>query len=415
MVPRAERACRVHNLTMRRSLLLAGAALLLAACPLAAPRTATAPAVAALPSPWCATGHPTPCLERLWHDGAEITSTDPAYSFLFLEDNGWDPPVGGGFTWEFLKNGGYDMGGAETGHTFRALVNTGALEPRTTFGFAERVGVNFLPDTGTGHRVDLSVKPVSMIFACRVDPTTGATTCPHTGAPGDTIQAMAYGTVDSGGWWGGPAIRDQVKGLELFTNVHVVSTPPDFSVDAAGSTAMTVQLDNSHQYSDGTLFEGFADYRVPHQMLRDVFNIPDPDTMTGSSLTTTVSGLSTPVTFAQDGDAVRVHIGPITFSERQVKVKTGTITPTRPSGVRANWLASGSARVALQASSPRGAKVRGYLAQCQRTVGGDRATRTARRSPVLVPGLDRTSAHKCRVRALSVAGPSRWSRWAAVR
>ena len=392
---------------------MAAAAALLGAGLAAVPTSSTTPqADAAGPSPWCVSGRPAPCLERLWRDGVELTSSDPTYSFLFLEDEGWTPPEGG-FWWEFTKNGGYDMGSAESGHTFRALVNTGGVEPRTTFGFAEGVEVAFLPNTGDGHRVDLTVEPVSMIFSCRVD-SLGTTTCPHTGLPGDTIEAMAYGTVDNASWWGEPAIRDQVKGLELFTNVHVVSTPPEFSVASDGTTAMTVLLQNSHEYSDGTLFQGFADYRVPHRLLREAFGIPDPGTMTGSSLVTTVSGTTAPAAFGQDGDAVTVGIDPITFSKRRVRVETGTITPTRPTAVHATRVSEGAARVAFDASAPRGARVRGYTAQCQRPGGADRETDSAAASPVRVAGLEAGRAYECRVRARSAAGPSTWSPWVAV-
>ena len=397
---------------MSRPLLAAAAAALLVAGLASGPiSSATSQAVATAGSPWCSSGRPAPCLERLWRDGVELTSADPTYSFLFLEDEGWTPPPGG-FWWEFTKNGGYDMGSAESGHTFRALVNNGSAEPRTTFGFAEGVDVTFLPDTGAGHRVDLTVRPVSMIFSCRT--LSGTTSCPHTGLPEDTVEAMAYGTVDDGSWWGEPAIRDQVKGLELFTNVHVVSTPPEFSVASDGTTAMTVLLQNSHEYFGGTLFEGFADYRVPHRMLREVFGIPDPSTMTGSSLVTTVSGTSAAAAIGQDGNAVTVDIGPITFSKRRVRVETGTITPTRPSDLRAKRVSAGVARVSFDASRPRGAKVRGYTAQCQQPNGADRETAGALTTRVRVSGLQAGRVYECRVRARSKVGPSKWSPWVKV-
>jgi Fibronectin type III domain len=397
---------------MKRPLPMAAAAVLLVAGLAAVPASsATSQAVGATPSPWCSDGRAAPCLERLWRDGVELTSADPTYSFLFLEDAGWDAPAGG-FWWEFTKNGGYDMGSAESGHTFRALVNNGGAEPRTTFGFAEGVDVSFLPDTGTGHRVDLTVRPVSMIFSCRN--VAGTTTCPHTGLPEDTIEAMAYGTVDNGSWWGEPAIRDQVKGLELFTNVHVVSTPPDFSVASDGTTAMTVLLQNSHEYSDSTLFEGFADYRVPHRLLREAFGIPDPSTMTGSSLVTTVSGTAAAAAFGQDGNAVTVDIGPITFSKRKVRVETGTITPTKPANVRTKRVAATVARVTFDAARPRGAKVRGYTAQCQELNGFDRETGSSGETKVKVFGLEAGSAYQCRVRARSSVGPGKWSPWVRV-
>ena len=396
---------------MRRPALVAAAAALLGAGLAAVP--ASAPdADAAAPSPWCASGRPAPCLERLWRDGVELTATDPTYSFLFLEDLGWSSPEGG-FWWEFTKNGAVDMGAAETGHAFRALVNSGSMEPRTTFGYAEGVDVAFLPDTGSGHRVDLTVKPVSMIFSCRVD-SAGTTTCPHTGLPEDTVQAMAYGTVDDARWWGPVAARDQLKGLELFTNVHSVSTPPDVRLAPDGTASMSVTLQNSHEYADGTLFQGFADYRVPHRMLRNVFGIPDPSTMTGASLVTTVSGTTAPVTIGQDGDAVSLDVDAITFSKRRVRVETGAITPTRPRKVSATYPDRGTARMAFTAASPRGAKVRGYTVQCRLPNGADRETVNAKRSPVRVTGLSAPRGHRCRVRARSAAGAGSWTRWVPV-
>lgn len=394
---------------MRSKAILATAALILGAghAVVLTPTTAASTATSAggSTSPWCA-DRPAPCLEGLWRDGVAITSTDPTYSFSFIDD--WEPPTGG-FWWQFMKNGGYDMGSAELGHTFRARVYTDSVESRTAFGFAEGVDVDHVPNVGAGFRVDITVRPVSMIFSCTASG--GGTTCPHAGDPEDTIQAMAYGTVDNGNWWGAPSIRDQVKGLELFTNVHVVSTPPQFSVASDGTTAMSVLLQNSHEYSDGTLFEGFAHYRVPHRLLREGFGIPDPGTMTGSSLVTTVSGTTATANFSQDGDAVTVGVDDITFSKRRLRVETGTITPTTPKDVRATRLTGRTARVAFDASRARGARVRGYTAQCQRPSGADREAVNVAESPARVRGLTPGLAYECRVRARSEVGPSRWSRW----
>ena len=109
-----------------------------------------------------------------------------------------------------------------------------------------------------------------------------------------------------------------------------------------------------------------------------------------------------------------IDIGPITFSKRRVRIETGTITPTRPSHVRAKRVRAGVARLTYDASHPRGAKVRGYSAQCQRPGGADRETGKADGTRLRVSGLQAGRVYECRVRARSKAGPGKWSPWVTV-
>jgi hypothetical protein len=149
--------------------------------------------------------------------------------------------------------------------------------------------------------------------------------------------------------------------------------------------------------------------------LREVYGIPAPETMTPDSLASSVSGgVGTIHTYQEAGDdAMHVDVSNVSFSLHRLKVRRGTITPTRPSHIVGKRTTQHRARIGFLGSTPRGARVSGYRVRCIAT--GSRVAASGRRSPVVVSGLTPGRAYTCRVQATSKAGPSRWSAAVQVR
>ena len=394
-------------MSQRFSRVLAVAILAAALTPgVAPPAQATDPV-----SRWCSGAVSAPCVERAFRDGVEFFAGDPAYDVTWPWW-GTSSSTSHERFFQVQKNTGlgwsYDLGASELGHRFTVTFNLGAMNPRVVWGWADPGSVTRSRDTAGNHLLTVSLEPVRRVQCpagvCSDPPTTD-----------NVIEAQLYGWISDASFWGTTeSERDQLAGLWSFTNTDYTTVQPDIEVTSTGTATMTIRMDNVHAYPDGTLFRGFQKLRLPNRMLREVYGIPDPATMTPGSLTSTVSGGVGAISTWQEGGggAMRVDVTDVTFSQRRLVVRRGTIVPTRPTDVRAIRTTLHRGRVAFDESRPRGARVTGYRVRCV-TLNRDAvviATKTRPSSPVVVTGLAARRAYDCRVRALSKAGPGPWSR-----
>jgi hypothetical protein len=213
----------------------------------------------------------------------------------------------------------------------------------------------------------------------------------------------------SDAWWHGDseAQRDKLWGLESYSNINLFWYPPSITLSPEGLVTMTFAMQNSHQWTDGTgthLFTGNAHLRLPNNVLKKLYGIPDPQTMTPGSFTTTSTSGSISSYQESGDDAWRVDLTGVTFSQRYLRLRRGTIVPTRPTNVRAVRVTPYRGRVAFAPARPRGARVTGYRATCRVLNGTHTRSATATRSPVVVTRLKAGRPYTCRVRALSRAG-----------
>jgi hypothetical protein len=364
---------------------------------------------------WCATSAP-PCVVSATRDGNLI---GPAGDTTYAVTWPWWGDPGGASTpddrfWQVVKNGGYDLGSSELGHVFAINFDLGSLNPRTVWGWANPVGsgVQRSFDAGTGHwMLTLTLRPVRRISACNAS--TLPPVCPIEATAGQEVHAQLYGDVSNGSWWSDTeADRDQVNGLNSFTNVDYTYQQPDISIDGTtGAATMTIPMANAHAFAGGEVFQGFQKVRLPNRMLRELYGIPNPETMTPDSLASSVTGgVGTIHTYQEAGDdAMHVDVTDVTFSLRRLKVRTGSIVPTRPGNVQAHRLAVHRGRLSFTAAQPRGAKVTGYEARCVAADNRSGGGAAAMSGPLVLTGLQAGMRYFCQVRALSKAGPSRWS------
>ena len=234
----------------------------------------------------------------------------------------------------------------------------------------------------------------------------GAITCPAEAAAANHIQYIVA-RIDDGYWFGDTdAERDRMWGLEAYSDINLFWYPPAITVASDGVVTMDFLMMNSHSYFGGATFYGHANVRLTNNVLRELYGIPNPETMTpGSFTSTTTSGTVTSTPEAGDA-AWLVTLDGVTFSKQHLRLTRGVITPTRPRAVRTVRVNAHRGKV-FGASSPRGAKVRGYAARC--VAGRHVVTGSATTSPVVVSGLHTGRRYECRITARSKAGPSRAS------
>jgi hypothetical protein len=205
------------------------------------------------------------------------------------------------------------------------------------------------------------------------------------------------------------------RGTYNFRNTEFGEAVPLLGTDASGNPTMAFQLANAHQgpAPDFTLFHGEQHIRLPNGVLRVELGIPDPDTMTWSSLVASVSGSSTgsgtvhihPET---GHDAMRIDLTDVTFSARKVTVKVGVIKPTAPTAVTGKRKTSTTGFLDWDKSLPRGARPTSYQSKCY-TPGYSSIVTNSRYTYMTVKGLKSGKHYSCRVRAHSKVGYSAWS------
>ena len=361
---------------------------------------------------WCTDGYAAPCLESATRDGTPVTDSDAnwaVYSTGRLNDIGYR-------YFHFMVQ---PLGGAavQPGDEWVITFRTGGIEPRYTEGYAGSPVVTRTQDPdGTWH-VTYHAFAVRLAEGCEqgVWPTTCAAT-----ATDSQTRAVLSGEVHEK-----PDL--DYRGFDVGQNVDEVNGP-FFSTAPDGSQYLEAFMANSHAYDSdpgpgttATDFVGQVRWRLPYRMLRNVFGIPNPETMVPGSLTGTVTrpgGVASPATFTFQQDPVtpngwRVDVTNIGFSRKILRVRTGTITPTRPTNVTAERIGAGRGQVAFDASSPRGANVTGYAVRCVSLNGNQVVTASGSVALVTVTGLREGARYDCRVRATSAVGPSLWT--AAVR
>lgn len=400
---------------MRTPTLLAAAALLV---PLAVGAAPTTSATAAGPIPstevtWCDTTTPVPpCIESATLNGTDIRTLAPTWTFMgqaFTIDGSSEVSI------TLQHNDSAELGSASLDDVVVVHLLTGSLTPRLVTGKGRDTSV---ARAGSGSAQEVTVTATPVIVSGQCDQSVWPWVCPeYTGTDPETDREwVGYFDfiVSDNNAWSDPAQRDAFYGMNYFTNVAATSVPPEIVPDPTTDADMLlIRLANRHYRSDGTtVVEGHGELRIPNAFLQEVYGIPDPATMTGTSLLPSLSGGGPgTVTAAQESGntAMLVTYDNVEFSLRKLRVATGTITPTRPTQVSATRTGVHRGFVDFEPSKARGAEVKGYVGRCTPVHGG--TTLTARSDNIVrFKGLRRDVMYTCQVRATSKAGPSAWSK-----
>lgn len=363
----------------------------------------TPPAQAA-PVHYCADGKPAPCLVSVLRNGTPVDRS----VYVATVDGFQDPTEAKHTTGFTLNKTGVTrgLGPGELGSIFTVTMKTGTIKPRVIDGWGRNGRSTRYVDGDGDWAVKIVVKPADMLMSCSGAPIV----CDETAEPEDHISYVVMRISDA--WWHGSSerVRDQMWGLESYSDIQLFWYPPSITTSSTGVVTLDFLMQNAHNYPDGSTFHGTANMRIPNQVLRDLYGIPAPETMTDGSFTSTSTSGSVASYQETGDDAWRVDLTGATFSRQHLKLKRGVITPTRPDVTRTKRVSAGAAQLSFVTSKPRGARVKGYQVRCV-SGGGHvvQALKTTTRSPVSISGLRRGAAYTCKLRAKSQVGWSTWS------
>jgi hypothetical protein len=375
----------------RRVLTLAALVVGLAAAP-----AASADIIPTTPLPAC--GSP-PCLVSVLHGATPLpypsTSGDEYSIFASTYTL-----IGARYFSFLIDDGTATM---TTADEFTIAINTGSTYPAETFARGQDVVVTRSGTFLGPFTVRMTLRPVRMAYG---EP--GG--CNSSGACGMTAPtldtAQLNGQIDNLGYIVDPADKAAMRGFDLASNTDWVSTP--LRLDYA-TNSIVLDVANSHFEPDGTtVFRGAAEFRIPNAMLRRIYHVDHPPSLTASAFSvTTGSGPAATVVDINPG-SVHVAISGLTFSKRRLRIH-GDTRPLRPRDLRATRIAAHRAVLRFNSSRRRGSLVRGYIASC-RLGTRIRARGQSFRPPIRVSGLIPGRSYTCRVRARSRAGLSRAAR-----
>ena len=223
--------------------------------------------------------------------------------------------------------------------------------------------------------------------------------CPSTaGANVTTFQ----GDISDFEQWTDSSQWPDFNGMDMWTNIEESDIPPQIIGDPL---TIKVDLANSHMLAGASApFQGFFHIVIPNRFLHDM-GIDDPATLDPAGISTSI-GSGTVVVTPGPG-STRIDATGITFSPRSLKLKRGTITPTRVA-IKHATRSGHRVRLVFAKATPRGSRIMGYQARCStkhhmtRTVSG-------KDSPLVVRQLAAGVGYSCEVRARAKAGYGRWS------
>ncbi len=359
---------------------------------------------------WCTTD-PAPCLESATLNGVPVSPSSPDWEVQLTGKLAND----GNQYFQWLIQD-MDLGSApalQTTDEWELTFDTGTLDPLYTEAYAGRPETQRVDDGDGTFHITYTARPVLTAFACTPQGE-WPTSCP-TVAPDETVSVMLYGEVQD------MAGDEDFRGFDRSQNVDEANGP-FYETAPDGSQYLELSMANSHEYDSDpgatvtpVAFKGEVRFRLPYRHLRNMFGIPNPATMVPSSLVGVVKrpdGSTSTATFTMTHDTVGeawiLDVTEITFSKKILRVRTGNIRPTRPTQVSATRTAKRRGFVDFDPSSPRGAKVTGYEGTCVSKDGKHGVGRTSE-NIVRFSGLRKGVAYDCKVRAMSKAGPSRWS------
>jgi hypothetical protein len=302
----------------------------------------------------------------------------------------WAPPPDTGAPWPFTL---------DPADRYSITINTKNILPGETFARGNDVEVDRQLDGLGHHLVTFEQNPVRAAD----DSCTGAGVCLMTA--NRTLPGYLDGHIDNLAYISDPDDEAAMSGFDLASNIDWVSSPLelDYLTDS-----IFLRVNNAHFESDGTtVFQGLAEFKLPFPMLRRLYHVDDPASLTSAAFSVTGAGGAATTTVEVDpsGETVRVDIDGITFSKKRLRI-TGDTRPTRPQNVDAVRVSAYRGRVTFDPAQSRGSRVREYRAYCrhQSRAGDFFSWKEGEDSPLVLRELKPGLRYECTVRARSRAG-----------
>lgn len=355
----------------------------------------------------CSSGTAVPCIVALSRDGVDETGSDE-YDARVVDSSGegahsvmWEVDSQAAAVHDPITNENYlSLQPDEVSHNWSITFRVG-FTPREADAGAANLSVS-TTDNGDGtYNVTFRGNPVetgpndecnTSVWPWKCPSTSGAVVVNFDGQSSDFEQ------------WTDQSQWQDFKGMDIGSNIEQLGLPP--SIDS-GSFTMTIDAANSHVLAGASSpFQGFFDIRIPNAYLEDM-GIDDPSTLTPTGLSASAGGAGTAVVTPY-ATATEVDITGMTFSPHVVKVKTGVITPTAPSKLKAHRNATTRATLTFTRAKPRGSRITSYQARC---TAKHHTTVRAKGKHVRIHlhGLSAGTAYRCQARARAKAGYGHWS------
>lgn len=379
--------------------------------------TVTAPAHAdAVPLPLCTDDAPRPCLVSVTRDGAPLPDGYDLNARTYSYASGARVVA-----LTALHLGRDDLGAGDLGSTWSVTVDLGDLPPRVVSGKAADISVE---RTDGSSVVTVTGRPVTVSGECRRAATPWR--CPEYNPVQDhdnrdRAAIFRVEITDATDWaWRDAAQRDAAAGLTVFTNLAGIERPALIRDRATRSRFLRVPVGSHRFRQDGsTLVDGRLQVRLPWSLLESLYRIDDPASMTSRGLEVVGAGVRATSTVTNDpvSEAVLVDISRIRFRKggevRRVGIRRGVLTPTRPSITNIDRCCDHRFTVFYEMAASRGVTVGAHEIRCVPIVKGPEVSEIVEVDSFQpdrhkFSGL-RLEPYDCRVRALSDAGPSRWS------
>lgn len=360
---------------------------------------------------WCDAGATGACVVSATRNGVAVTKDDPSWDIIASTVTGASKDVL--VSIQRVTDGDpYDLQTTSLTDVWKVTIAMGAIVPRVVFVAGDGVTVDRQPVDRTDYDVTITASPVVTTNQNDCDQSKATWTC-ATKASSERTTLSAE--ITDYGSWADPVQRAAFYGMDFSTNVALTTIPPSIvSTETPGGLPpgaatheLDVQLANQHSHPDSSTFLGFVHLVIPNAFLKAVYGIDDPSTVTASGLTASAGVGMAKV--SDVGSALRVDATGITFSQRFLKVKRGSIAPTTPKIGKVHRIGATKATVGYQPSKARGSKILGYTARCSaphhlaltatRTNGVITVTR-------LLPGV----AYTCAVRANAKHAKSAFSK-----
>jgi hypothetical protein len=367
---------------------------------------AAAPAASAADIPACTGSPPTaPCVASLKKNGTPIPYTNVLETGSEVS-SGQTYLSGGARYFDFSiqdEHGDYAL---DLDDSYEVVLDTGTVYPGEVLSAGREVVVTRSVGGSSGHNiVRISMRPVRVADHG----------CTNTGvcglAAGRVLTGYWRAVVDNLAYLDSAADRAAMRGYDFSTNAEWSSSPPLLDFD--GHT-IRVDVANAHweDAAHTTPFVGRAELKFPFPMLRRLYDVDDPGSLTPGAFTITGAGAATTsLVVDAGGHTVRVAIENLTFSKRRLRIH-GDTRPARPHDVVARRQTSTRGRITFSPATPRGSLIRGYKATCRYSSPTLRhhAWVTGAGSPLIVRNLRPGLRYSCNVRALSRAGIGRIAR-----
>jgi hypothetical protein len=291
------------------------------------------------------------------------------------------------------------MPAGETSHTWSITIRVG-FQPRQTDNYGSGISIDRLNNGDGTYDVTITGNPVTMGVNAECQTSSWPWQCPATAGANVT---SFQGDISDFEQWNDPSQWGDFNGMDIWTNVEASDVPPEITGDPL---TITVDLANSHELAGASSpFQGFYHVSIPNQFLIDM-GIDDPSTLDPASISTSIGSGTVVVTPGTDSTVVDAT--GITFSPRSLRVKRGTITPTRVV-IAHTHRTTHQAHLSFHKAKPRGSRIKGYQGRC---IAKHYATlkKSGPHSPLVVKGLARGVHYTCEVRARARAGYGRWSK-----